>query len=162
MTDETTVQISTRLDIATIYQRLFFEGREIENDETVETLGICAGAILELFEMEVDENVDLGDLDDAVVVPSKRGKRVREEGFGGTGLFGWESQEKDKVVQEKMAFVGVEVPVPSESKSNGSKSKRAKAEPDMELVSCASCTFEQIPQELCELCELPLNGVVSE
>lgn len=114
-----------------------------------------------MFEVQVDENVDLGDLDDTVLGPSKRGKRVREEGFGGTGLFGWESQEKEKVVRKDMEFVGVEVDVPSKS-TNGSKSKRVKAEPVMQLVSCATCTFEQIPQELCEVCELPLNGVVSE
>lgn len=90
-------QISDSFGIPTIYQRLFIDGRELNNDETVEVLGLCRGALLELFEVQVDENISLDQLDDAIdpSVRPKRGKKSREEGFDNTGLFGWESREKD-------------------------------------------------------------------
>lgn len=46
------------MDIATIYQRLFLDGRELENDETVESLGICVGSNVELFEVKDLMNID--------------------------------------------------------------------------------------------------------
>lgn len=42
-------------------------------------------------------DVDLSKLDDTIddaTLKKGKGKRAREEGFGGTALFGWESQEK--------------------------------------------------------------------
>lgn len=46
------------MEIPTIYQRLFFNGREVENNETVEALNIYGGSTVELFEVK-----DLIDID---------------------------------------------------------------------------------------------------
>ncbi|GAA5946290.1 hypothetical protein JCM3775_002682 [Rhodotorula graminis] len=73
-------------------QRLFFKHAELdEASASVDDLGLAAGDTLEVF--AVDTNVDLDQLDDdpdSGATNKKRRKRKREEGFGGTGLFGFE------------------------------------------------------------------------
>ncbi|GAA5896255.1 hypothetical protein JCM8208_001826 [Rhodotorula glutinis] len=77
-------------------QRLFYKHVELdEASASVDDLGIAAGDTLEVF--AVDTNVDVDQLDDdpdsgrtGAGAKGKRSKRKREEGFGGTGLFGFE------------------------------------------------------------------------
>jgi hypothetical protein len=88
--DEPCDQINDVLDIPTIYQRLWYNNRELESSDTVEELGLYNGATIEVLEVSVDDDIDLGKLDDAVP-DADRKRKNRGEGFGGTGLTGWDS-----------------------------------------------------------------------
>lgn len=88
--DEPCEQINDVLDIPTIYQRLWYNNRELESSDTVEELGLYNGATIEVLEVSVDDDIDLGKLDDAVP-DADRKRKNRGEGFGGTGLTGWDS-----------------------------------------------------------------------
>jgi ubiquitin carboxyl-terminal hydrolase 48 len=79
-----TPQLQKELNIPTIYQRLFFKGKELtDNSETVSSLGILANDSLDLREEK--ENDDTLNLD-----TNPFGRDPPEEGraFGGTILSG--------------------------------------------------------------------------
>ena len=85
------MQCSKRFKIATIYMRLYYRDRELDNTETIESIGAYADDIFELEEIEVDGDVDISKLEDVSTSdrPSKKRKgEPREEGFGKTGLHG--------------------------------------------------------------------------
>lgn len=88
------VQIAEATNIATICQRLFFNSEELtENDRTVESIGLFNGAMIDLLELEEADMDKLDDtIDDHV---GRKGKRTHDEGFGGTGLFGWDLEAAD-------------------------------------------------------------------
>ena len=92
-------QIQDETNIPFAAQRLFYKHAELdEASASVDDLGLAAGDTLEVF--AVDTNVDVDQLDDdpdsgragpnGAGAGGKRSRRRREEGFGGTGLFGFE------------------------------------------------------------------------
>ncbi|KDE06977.1 hypothetical protein MVLG_02715 [Microbotryum lychnidis-dioicae p1A1 Lamole] len=84
------ISIDHKLSIPTICQRLFFKGEELDDSSaTVEKLGILPDMVLELFEVK-EGALGLSKLEDVGDEIRSTGKARREEGFGGTGLSGWE------------------------------------------------------------------------
>ncbi|KII88369.1 hypothetical protein PLICRDRAFT_92113 [Plicaturopsis crispa FD-325 SS-3] len=86
--------VQAQCDIATICQRVFYRGKELEdNSATVESIGILADDLVDIREeQEVDEIPS--DIDDG---PPIKKKREEEKGFGGTVLGGAKIQtQKEK------------------------------------------------------------------
>ena len=105
------MRIAEAHKIPIMVQRIWFNGREIENaDETIQTIGIIEGGTLQVIECSNEANpVDLcaTDEDDGEIVTvsaragssgrqggggskSKKKRSGRVEGFGGTGLQGFD------------------------------------------------------------------------
>jgi hypothetical protein len=83
------LQIQEILDIPTICQRLFHNGKELlDNEPTLGELGVLAHDVLELREVREDE--ELLNASDNETSQSSRRKAQRDEGrgFGGTLLGG--------------------------------------------------------------------------
>ncbi|KAL8293185.1 hypothetical protein RQP46_000879 [Phenoliferia psychrophenolica] len=153
------IRIQEILDIPTIYQRLWYNNQELESDDTVEALGLHNGAVIEVLEVKVDDDVDLGQLDDSVPNANRKRKN-REEGFGGTGLFGWEKEADvaDKMDVEEAAPVasGSKIGGRRGAKAGGATTASAKPAPKPSNWHCSHCTFSQEGDgEECELCGLP-------
>ncbi|GAA6061840.1 hypothetical protein JCM10212_000757 [Sporobolomyces blumeae] len=99
------IQEATRIPIMT--QRLFYLGHELDRaDATAASVGLLGDATLEVYEVKVD----LSTLDDVEVLSgqgravengcgldgdrsTRSKKRARVEGFGGTGLFGYDRDD---------------------------------------------------------------------
>ena len=109
------MRIAEAHKIPIMVQRIWFNGREIENaDETIQTIGIIEGGTLQVIECSNEANpVDLcaTDEDDGESVTvstragssgkqgedGRKGKKKRSgrvEGFGGTGLQGFDDGEE--------------------------------------------------------------------
>ena len=166
-------QIHERLNIPTIYQRLFLDSRELDSAETVAELALCGGDTIGLLEVKVDDGeVDLSLLDDTIDekqrTKARKTKKSREEGFGGTGLFGFDLERQEGDIEmvdaitngngKKSSPLAVE-----ERKANGAKMELGISssgsdaliadadEPD--AVPCPVCTFEQnYLNDDCEVC----------
>ncbi|GJN88609.1 hypothetical protein Rhopal_001575-T1 [Rhodotorula paludigena] len=155
-------------------QRLFFRSEELDDASvSVEELGLASGDRIEVF--GVDVHVDLDQLDDSVDVgkPKRGGKRAREEGFGGTGLFGFELEDvsAENVEAIKRAMAGDsddEIAIvngPASSSAGSSKKRRtsgsapANAMDEEDKVACPHCTFINAEgMNVCEICEQPLSS----
>ncbi|SCV68974.1 BQ2448_1994 [Microbotryum intermedium] len=180
------ISIYNKLSIPTICQRLFFKGQELDDSSaTVEKLGVLPDMVLELFEVK-EGALGLSKLEDVGDEVDRKGKRRREEGFGGTGLFGWENVGAENL--EDGADAGEDPPsidVPrkrkieetaSSSSAIASGSSRKKGRPVIiedaeeeeeeivallksdEGVACPQCTFRNASgMTQCEMCELPFN-----
>ncbi|BGP37863.1 hypothetical protein JCM10449v2_001789 [Rhodotorula kratochvilovae] len=175
------LKIADETNIPVGAQRLFFKQRELdEASASVDALGIASGDTIEVYGVETD--VDLAQLDDSVDLgKERRGKRKREEGFGGTGLLGFEMDlegvdEADKeAIRRAVAEEEEEdddAPV-ANGKSNGHTNGNGAAtalgsgsrssasdEGGMDAeVPCPSCTFLNASVMLeCEICGSTLKG----
>lgn len=147
----------------------------MEGSQSVEELSIIGDDTLEVYEVKQDEDIDLDDLQDVDISKTRSGtngkKRVREEGFGGTGLFGWDTGENSG----GRGGDGVE-----EVEDEGNVSKRSKRssksteqgamevepiangnwqEQDEATIPCPECTFlNNNALTECEICTAPLAG----
>jgi ubiquitin carboxyl-terminal hydrolase 48 len=175
---ERDIQIEVATGIAIISQRVFFNMQELEGSQTVQELGLVGDDTIEVFEVVMDEDLDFNDLQD--VDPDqvdrrgnlKRGaggkKRAREEGFGGTGLTGW-----DRGQDEEGGGDGSGAGTPAEDEASGSSrgDKRSRSNSQavstaMQVdaakerqISCPGCTFLNDPFLVeCEICQTPLGG----
>ncbi|KAI5474385.1 ubiquitin carboxyl-terminal hydrolase 48 [Pseudohyphozyma bogoriensis] len=136
--DDTVKDIKVKIDaersIPTIYQRLFLDGRELDNEQTVEALEIGTGSIIELYEVEIDDNAKIDDSG-----PGKSRKRAREEGFNNTGLFGWETTGR-----ASMEVDGEEAAASGSGEASGSGANGRMETPlvdeDFGGVACPQCT----------------------
>lgn len=114
----------------------------------------------------MDDSVDVGK-------PKRGGKRAREEGFGGTGLFGFELEDvsAENVEAIKRAMAGDsddEIAIvngPASSSAGSSKKRRtsgsapANAMDEEDKVACPHCTFINAEgMNVCEICEQPLSS----
>lgn len=133
-------------------------------------LGLCGGDIIELLEVTVDEAVDFSLLDDTIDEKSlakSKGKKVRREGFGNTGLLGFDRFNDGKMEVEAKIEEEVEVEVEVEEEKtgeeearNGSSGSSTEVQDGMDvdassgvIVACKSCTFEQSAlNDECQIC----------
>ncbi|SCZ96639.1 BZ3500_MvSof-1268-A1-R1_Chr4-4g07505 [Microbotryum saponariae] len=130
------ISIDHKLSIPTICQRLFFKGEELDDSSaTVEKLGMLPDMVLELFEVK-EGALGLSKLEDVGDEIRSKGKARREEGFGGTGLSGWEhAGGAEKMVVDEASVVE-EVPTGIEA------SRKRKAEDAVASSSSASPAAE--------------------
>ncbi|TFY82365.1 hypothetical protein EWM64_g1642 [Hericium alpestre] len=126
------LRIQDELNVPTICQRLFYEGRELEDNAlTVPALGILANDVLDL--REENEDVDLLDEESESDVPRKK-KRDEGGGFGGTLLSG--NLTSDSLVDTQ-----------SETMST----------PPTSDGICPACTYANLRTALvCEICDTQL------
>ncbi|GAA6057771.1 hypothetical protein JCM3770_006837 [Rhodotorula araucariae] len=181
------LKIADATNIPVGAQRLFFKQRELdEASASVEALGIASGDTIEVYGVEME--VDLTNLDDAVDLgTTRRGKRKREEGFGGTGLLRFEMDlegvdevekeairravangegEDDTPAANERTEAGVHANGNGAPSASGSGSRsRSTASSDNDdaddqlQLACASCTFINASgMKTCEICDTPLNG----
>merc|ERR1711939_550623 len=81
-------RIAANLRIPELRQRLWHKRSELSNDQSVEGLGIMAGDTIEVLNVDTDE-LTL-DQDDSGPPRKTRRRGGRAEGFGGTGLPGFD------------------------------------------------------------------------
>lgn len=134
--------------------------------------------LLELLDVTPeDEDVNLDQLDDVVPDASRGRKKGREEGFGRTGLLGWEIPDAgaqadpmdvdDKQEEEKPVASGSGARDGNSQSPKGRGSERRGAGPAPKEnpakdkvsvgVSCFNCTFLQEAEgDDCTMCGLPL------
>lgn len=166
-------QIEQELKYPVITQRLFFKAQELgDASATVESLGILDGDMLEVYAVGMDGDYDPSAFEDK---PSKRkSKRAREEGFSGTGLFGFDEEDGSDDGSRSGAGGSNEAAEEGDVHSNGRGGKRAKKAPspstaeansDLEDVDmddqipCPSCTFlNNAALSSCEMCDSDLKG----
>ncbi|KAJ8519465.1 hypothetical protein ONZ45_g3579 [Pleurotus djamor] len=120
------VMIQSQLNIPTICQRLFYQGKELhENTATAELLGLLANDILDLREENEVHDVD----SDIEVEPPTKRQREEGGGFGGTLLA-------------------------SSQPSSSRETSPTQAQPLGK--ACPQCTFVNTGDAgLCEMCDLP-------
>lgn len=130
------------------------------------------GDTLEVFEVQVNED-DLNKLDE--VRPRSRKKRSREEGFGGTGLLGFDVEGEGERAQAGQADPTEDVPpvandsaASSASSSSSAKKRKTSSSTVLEndncvlmgddRIPCRECTFLNHPALVdCEVCNNPLT-----
>lgn len=149
---EIRVEISDRLGIPIILQRVFYRAREIEDvNETIESIGITDRETLFVYEIPQNNSLeDFSQLEDVVVVGSRRtrssnGESKRrgrstttETGFQGTGLHGFDSFVDVDQIEDTHTID------PQDQAAN-----IAAAMPGQ----CSTCTFLNEPALLqCEMC----------
>lgn len=168
-------QIDQLLSIPTIYQRLFYRTRELtDSSESVIALDLLGGDFLELLEVKMDdEAVELSKLDDSIDEAErdrnrKGGKKGgREEGFGGTGLLGFERSAESTTVSVSSNAVASgsgtrngsantidDGPARGGREDEGELMMAGVMEIDGELSqACSQCTFLQSAEnDACEVC----------
>lgn len=119
--------------------------------------------MVELFEMKMsDDEVDLSKLDDGIERKERRnGKKGREEGFGGTGLFGYEEMNgggcgAEGTSEMEMGFELRRDGGKESSSGTGTGTEMIEEEMD-DHVNCPQCTFAQsLSNEACEVCDSAL------
>ncbi|GAA6037198.1 hypothetical protein JCM8097_008783 [Rhodosporidiobolus ruineniae] len=154
------LKIEQRTKIPVITQRLFYNLQELQDASvSVAELGLGNIDTLEVFGVDTNE-VDLSKLEDAK--PSSR-KRGRSEGFGGTGLLGWEDFVEGAAESGEGEMEVDEAPPPSTNgHSNGGSSSSSvtmAAPTSDDGVPCPTCTFlNAAGMQNCEVCEKPLAG----
>lgn len=156
------------MSIPTIYQRLFYNGRELESQETVVELGLCGGEYLELLEMKMDdEDVELSKLDDSIDEVErernrKGGRKGRVEGFGGTGLMGFTYSTATTAAAVSSAATSaavsegdVEMKDPRRSAENGNaEASGSGSSRNQDEISCPRCTvIQSVYNKVCEVCD---------
>ncbi|KAL4247306.1 peptidase C19 family protein [Abortiporus biennis] len=130
---ELKITLSEDMNIPTLYQRLFYRGTEIQdNDATLISLGIMSNDILDL--KEEAEDVDMLNSDGEEEGSHKR-KADEGQGFGGTVLGASGSNPNN---HEPVSSSHSSSPAPSSSTPK----------------SCPACTFENPPDVLaCTMCD---------
>ncbi|GAA5948419.1 hypothetical protein JCM21900_002704 [Sporobolomyces salmonicolor] len=153
-------KIEAATEIPIIAQRIFFNFQELDGSQTVEELGLIGDSTLEVYEVKFDENVDIGKLDDSIddsmrSHPRKKGKRAREEGFGGTGLLGYELTPSDS---DRGNSMDVDARDGSADAGPGTSNDHFAVDDDGQ-IPCPGCTFLNSSALMqCEMCETPLAG----
>ncbi|GAA6016907.1 hypothetical protein JCM11491_006909 [Sporobolomyces phaffii] len=179
-------KIEEATGIAIISQRLFYGLQELEGTQSVQELGLIGDATIEVYEVVLDADLDLKDLQDVDLEQldrrgnQKRGgggggrKRAREEGFGGTGLTGWDRGQAQEAGDGDEAG-GVETPAEEGSSRGGERSRSASqpgssnqmlvdrraGEDDDEnsQIPCPECTYLNNKALVeCEICGSALAG----
>lgn len=132
------VKIEDRTGIQVLYQRVFFNRREIEDSqETVETIGITEGESLLVLEVKQDI-IDMDEVAKEVVSRAmsrfkSESESRRSEGFSGTGLLGNDTLDEDDSMQD----------------INDPEENLNRAMPG----TCPACTFQNQPTaKECEIC----------
>ncbi|GAA5957689.1 hypothetical protein JCM3765_001482 [Sporobolomyces pararoseus] len=166
--------------IPIIAQRIFYKLQELEGSQTVQELGLIGDDTIEVYEVKFDADMDLDDLEDVDPNSVDRGgngangkkggkKRAREEGFGGTGLTGWDrDQGQDEDGNGSGGTPGEDSASSRGGKRSRSTSKsQAVAGPSSAMqidvdvdtqIPCPSCTFLNDPALLeCEICQNSLT-----
>lgn len=149
------VLIQQITNVPTIYQRVCFKGREIDDSsETVESIGITESEALQVLLLDVpdEDDVDIDSFDHVVPVTRSRSTNQkkpksngRAEGFAGTVLSGLDvppsESEEAKAAREAKAAMEAQ--------------EREEAEIRAALPGvCRHCTFENDPSvKQCEVCE---------
>ena len=125
-----TIQLQEELSIPTIYQRLFHQGRELEdNSVTLVSVGVVANDVLDL--REEAEDVDLIG-SDGEEVGQKRKRTDEGRAFGGTLL----GSDRPAHTRESSSSSAPHTPVEPLEKS------------------CPACTFVNPPDVLaCTICD---------
>ncbi|KDQ17979.1 hypothetical protein BOTBODRAFT_104384 [Botryobasidium botryosum FD-172 SS1] len=128
------IKIQGQFSIPTICQRLFYSGRELEDNEaTVMTLGILAHDVLELYEHRPAEDDDAFWNSDGELAEEPKRHRTEERAFHGT-------------------LLGGTTPVPQ-----GTEIEMDSMDIDTETVPCRDCTFANpVGVSCCTLCDGPL------
>lgn len=149
------IAIEDLTKIPTLYQRVFFKGREIEDSaETVESIGITEGEALQILLCDVpnEDDVDVSLLDDVVPVTRSRTttkdnpkSNGRAEGFAGTALSGFDALPRESS-EERQA---------REAKEAMEAQEKEEAEMQKAIRGCCRhCTYLNKPDALeCEMCE---------
>lgn len=132
------------LDVLPLYQTLFLNGRELEDDSTVAKVGLLLNDTLDLCQDQVSDQT--GDIED---IQKPQANEV--EGFGGTLLGGFttgtEGSDGDELAPSLggSGENGVEHP-PSSSPVHYMGAK-----------ACPRCTFDNSSQDKnCRICSSPL------
>ncbi|GAA5896486.1 hypothetical protein JCM5296_000680 [Sporobolomyces johnsonii] len=152
-------KIEAATEIPIIAQRLFFNFQELDGSQTVEELGLIGDSTIEVYGIKFDD-VDIGQLDDSVddsvrSSSRKKGKRAREEGFGGTGLLGYELTPSDS---DRGNSMDVDARDGSADAGPGTSNGQFAVEDD-DQIPCPGCTFLNSSALMqCEVCETPLAG----
>ena len=126
----TSSQIQEQFDIPTIYQCLYYQGRELEdNTATIGSLNVLANDVMDL--REDSEDIDLLGSDGE----QPAHKSDEGQGFGGTLL------------------------VSGTHRSSHSHTPSDHDEPMAEITrACPACTFENSPDVVCcAMCETPFD-----
>ena len=128
------MKIQEELDIPTISQRLYYHGKELDdNSATLGSLGVLSHDTMDL--KEESEDIDLlasGSEDE----PVRKSSRKEERGFGGT-LLGYSSSSS-----------------PARTPSLPADDFRSSSVG----LSCPACTFDNVPAALsCAMCETVLG-----
>jgi len=176
------VQIEEATGIPSISQRIFFNLQELEGSQSVEELSIIGDDVIEVYQVVQDEDIDLDELQDVDVSKTTRSngkKRVREEGFGGTGLFGWDTGGeqnggggnggREEEVEEEEGNVSKRSRRSSKSTNEtGQEQQAMEVEPiahgtwqeqDEATIPCPECTFlNNNALTECEMCSTKLAG----
>ncbi|GAA5885332.1 hypothetical protein JCM6882_009573 [Rhodosporidiobolus microsporus] len=159
------IEESTKIPV--IAQRLFLHFQELQDSSiSVAELGLKTGDTLEVFGVDTD-NVDLTKLEDEA--PKRKGKRGRSEGFGGTGLLGWEDFVGEGGGERSQNGIEVEENGANGStngsnggahaSSSSSTTMAAMMEDEDGRITCQTCTFSNAPgMTTCEMCESSLAG----
>lgn len=140
----------------------------------MEDVGLFDTAIIELFEVK---EADMDKLDDTIDdATAGKSKRSRDEGFGGTGLFGWDAAESQEdmlsgLTDAELIANGLDPAakrakkdIRAEKKDDGGSSDvltreaaaaaaAATTDAKMEKVACGACTAHNDPSDfVCDVC----------
>ncbi|BGP22765.1 ubiquitin carboxyl-terminal hydrolase 48 [Rhodotorula toruloides] len=165
-------RIEIELKYPFVTQRLFFKAQELEDaSATVEELGIFNGDTVEVYAVGMDGDYDPSAFEDK---PTKRkGKRAREEGFTGTGLFGFDEQQGSEDASRSGAGGSSEAAEGGEVEVSGREKRAKKVAPpstaapngdfeDVDMddqIPCPGCTFlNNAALSNCEMCDSELKG----
>jgi hypothetical protein len=130
-------QLQDKLQIPTIYQRLYLKGEELEDSSaTVENLAILANDVLALRE-ETEGNATGSDTD---TTHAKKKRKQEERGFGGTLLGGKLQEESRRLICDQATPPEVTM-LPSTCRK-----------------FCGACTFENaLEVSTCDMCSTPFT-----
>ncbi|BGP13819.1 hypothetical protein JCM10213_006348 [Rhodosporidiobolus nylandii] len=156
------IEEATRIPI--IAQRLFYHHQELlDASVSVADLGLASNDTLEVYAVDMD-NVDFSKLED-VTPKTRRGKRGRVEGFGGTGLAGFsdgdfvEADGEMEVGQPNGSGSGGASTNGTNGKAPSSSSSATAAPEETGSLSCPTCTFVNAEgMTRCEMCDSVLSG----
>jgi ubiquitin carboxyl-terminal hydrolase 48 len=134
------VAIEKKTEIPILYQKVYFNGREIEDaSETIESIGVTDQETLFVQELiAYDDDVDISKLVDEPTGKARKTQNgdkkatSRTEGFGGTGLLGFSAIPATE--PEEAASIAAALP-----------------------GTCTQCTYlNSSDLHFCEMCEHPL------
>lgn len=138
------IKIQELTDTPTLYQRIFFNNREIEDSsETVESIGITQGESLQVLLLDVpnEDEVDIGLFENSAPVSSrpratskdKPKSNGRPEGFVGTALSGLDARSDEARAAREREEAEILAAIPGR---------------------CRVCTYQnEAGVKRCEMCE---------
>ena len=155
--------------IPTIYQRLWFNDRELlDSSETVSSIGIMQDDVFEILEIEVSNAVDISQLRDVVAfsrTTSRKGPKTSPaEGFAGTVSLICISLKS--LTQNLAIFQGLYglAPAVLDSRAtslDGSDGISSDVAASATSIPCPVCTYLNAPtEEVCGVCRSPMISLV--